>query len=243
MRRPGPILGFFLLAAAARAARVLSHDHPAFVAVDRGEVESLREWLEARGCANLGRNASGSPISVLRGWVGGFPGARGGQQPACIPTGDAAAGLAFKVREGVSPLLVYAANSVDWYPSQGLSNDTGAQIASLLLAHGADPNEIGPANNTAIAEASARGDVGFVELLLRHGADPWLGRIKALLMAAGGGASLCPPAVDDTRRREARPLLPRQLRTAPPASTSMATWTPTSTSTSPIYVLEPRTGF
>ena len=84
MRRPGPILGFFLLAAAARAARVLSHDHPAFVAVDRGEVESLREWLEARGCANLGRNASGSPISVLRGWVGGFPGARGGQQPACI---------------------------------------------------------------------------------------------------------------------------------------------------------------
>ncbi|EOD06392.1 hypothetical protein EMIHUDRAFT_219274 [Emiliania huxleyi CCMP1516] len=127
---------------------------------------------KARGCANLGRNASGSPISVLRGWVGGFPGARGGQQPACIPTGDAAAGLAFKVREGVSPLLVYAANSVDWYPSQGLSNDTGAQIASLLLAHGADPNEIGPANNTAIAEASARGDVGFVELLLRHGADP-----------------------------------------------------------------------
>ncbi|EOD06380.1 hypothetical protein EMIHUDRAFT_219257 [Emiliania huxleyi CCMP1516] len=97
------------------------------ILVHYGAVESLREWLEARGCANLGRNASGSPISVLRGWVGGFPGARGGQQPACIPTGDAAAGLAFKVREGVSPLLVYAANSADSAPDARFGKEAGSK--------------------------------------------------------------------------------------------------------------------
>ena len=128
-------------------------------------------------------------VEQLHGWLNATAG-----------TPEPAAGLSVKTHEGVSPILIFVANSIDWYEGQGLPRSTASSLARLLLQHGADPNALGPVANSAIAEASARGDACFVRLLLRHGAKPWLGRSKAMLLAAGGGvevggrSAVCPAA-------------------------------------------------
>ncbi|KAB5575789.1 ankyrin repeat-containing domain protein [Coniochaeta sp. 2T2.1] len=46
------------------------------------------------------------------------------------------------------------------------------EIAKLILARGADPNERDPKGRTAMNKAAARGDTTMMELLMEYGADP-----------------------------------------------------------------------
>ena len=49
--------------------------------------------------------------------------------------------------------------------------DGNLEMAQLLLDHSADPNLRGSDGNTSLMLAADRGQVGVVELLLKHGAD------------------------------------------------------------------------
>ncbi len=61
-------------------------------------------------------------------------------------------------------------------PLHFLASHPDLDLASRVLAAGGDPNRLDRHGNGALWAAvfSARGEYGFVELLLRHGADPRL---------------------------------------------------------------------
>ncbi|HEY7817393.1 MAG TPA: ankyrin repeat domain-containing protein, partial [Vicinamibacteria bacterium] len=71
------------------------------------------------------------------------------------------------------PPLIAALSCVDEHPGAKARPDV-IDILALLLQHGADPNQRGLNDYTALHMAVAVRSAGAVEVLLRHGADPRL---------------------------------------------------------------------
>jgi hypothetical protein len=70
--------------------------------------------------------------------------------------------------------LVNRVRSIGWTPLIQACTYPAYKTVALLFYNGADPNVQGVHGSTALMWASLRNDVALAELLLRHGANPYL---------------------------------------------------------------------
>ncbi len=73
-------------------------------------------------------------------------------------------------KDGFPPLIA-ALTMTEPAPGASVRSDV-ADLVRLLLAHGADVGQRGVNDDTPLHLAAGQGDLGLVDLLLQHGADP-----------------------------------------------------------------------
>lgn len=160
-----------------------------FEAIGMAEPEGVRQALSAGADPN-GRDSNGWTalgLATLYGYESIVPlliaAGADVDPPDAEPLISAVSGAAnygSDASDGVVKLLLEAGadprkrnphgESALGYCTQGTS-ESALRAAALLLAHGADPDDVGTSGPTPLMQAAQTGSMPMLELLLRHGAD------------------------------------------------------------------------